>query len=178
MSGVVALGDSITAAESSWAQWVARALGLPHTSYAVNGAVVAHVLRKQLPRVRPGYDVALLYAGVNDARSPAFDPAAYERDLGLVAEDLRERAERLLLVTLPLRLGEPTAAPKPEIANAAVRRIAAATGAALCELDDLQGDGLLERDLVHPTAAGQLAIADRAARVLGAPRLPSALGIR
>ena len=30
-------------------------------------------------------------------------------------------------------------------------------------------------DAVHPTALGQLEIADRAARVLGAPRLPSSL---
>jgi hypothetical protein len=37
----------------------------------------------------------------------------------------------------------------------------------LCELDDLDGEDLLEPDLVHPTAAGQRAIADRAARALG-----------
>jgi lysophospholipase L1-like esterase len=164
---LVALGDSITAAEGSWAQQLARELGLPCTSYAVNGAVVAHVLRKQLPRVESGHDLACLYIGVNDARGPSFDPVAYERDLGLVAAGLRDRAARMLLLTLPLRLGNPTAAPKPEIANAAVRRVAAAVGADVCALDDLDGEGLLEADLVHPTEAGQRAIAERARRALG-----------
>jgi lysophospholipase L1-like esterase len=166
---LVALGDSITADRRSWAGRLAQALDLPYTSHAVNGAVVADLLREQLPCVRPGHRVACLYAGVNDARSPGFDAGAFERDLGLVAEELATRADRLLMVTLPLRLGRPTAAPKPEIANAAVRRIAAAAGAALCELDDLEGDGLLMPDLVHPTAAGQREIAERAARALGVP---------
>jgi len=164
---LVALGDSITAAEDSWAQQVARALGLACASYAVNGAVVAHVLRKQLARVQPGHAVACLYAGVNDVRSPGFEAEAFERDLRLVAEGLAPRADRLLMVTLPLRLGRPTAAPKPAVANAAVRRIAAATGATLCELDDLDGENLLQPDLVHPTAAGQREIARRAGRALG-----------
>ena len=57
--GLVALGDSITVGEGSmqlgvtplsWAQWLARALDLPYTCYAVNGAVVADVLHEQLPR--------------------------------------------------------------------------------------------------------------------------------
>ena len=59
--GLVALGDSITVGEGSmalgitplsWAQWLAKALDLPFTSYAVNGAYTADVLALQLPRVR------------------------------------------------------------------------------------------------------------------------------
>jgi lysophospholipase L1-like esterase len=182
--GLVALGDSITVGEGSmvlgvtplsWAQWLARALDLPYTSYAVNGAVVADVLRDQLPLVRREYDIACLYAGVNDARDAGFDAEAYERDLLAVAEGLRERSDRLLLVTLPLRLGRPTAAPKPALANGAIRRVARSTGAALCELDDLSGWVEILPDAVHPTAVGQVVIADRAARALGAPVLPSAI---
>ena len=41
-------------------------------------------------------------------------------------------------------------------------------------LDDLAGAPWLLPDAVHPTAVGQLEIADRAARAVGA-RLPSAL---
>jgi len=184
MRGLVALGDSITVGEGSmtlgvtplsWAQWLAMALDLPFTNYARNGAVVADVRREQLPRVRPGHDVACLYAGVNDARGPSFDPDAYEADLLAVARGLRERAGRLLLCTLPLDLGRPRAAPKPAIANCAVRRVAAQTGAVVCELDDLRGWVEVLPDAVHPTAIGQVAIADRAARALGAPVLPSAL---
>jgi lysophospholipase L1-like esterase len=170
MTDLVALGDSITAARQSWARLLARALGLPCTSYAVDGAVVADVLREQLPRVRTGHAVACLYAGVNDARGPAFAPDAYERDLLAVAQGLSERSERLLLCTLPLDLGRPPAAPKPAIANAAIRRVAGATGAIVCELDDFGGAADVEPDAVHPTAAGQAAIAHRAARALGADR--------
>jgi hypothetical protein len=76
----------------SWAQWLARALDLPFTSYAVNGARAADVLREQLPRVRADYDVAVLYAGVNDVRSSDWDAGAYERDLDAVAASLAARA--------------------------------------------------------------------------------------
>ncbi|MGH2944485.1 MAG: GDSL-type esterase/lipase family protein, partial [Solirubrobacteraceae bacterium] len=108
--GLVALGDSITVGEGSmalgvtplsWAQWLAKALDLPYTSYAVNGALTSDVLRLQLPRVRAGHDIAALYAGVNDVRSPTFDAAAYERDLDAIAGGLAGRAERLLMLTLP-----------------------------------------------------------------------------
>jgi lysophospholipase L1-like esterase len=182
--GLITLGDSITVGEGSmvlgvtplsWAQWLARALDLPYTSYAANGARVADVLRDQLPRVRSDYDVACLYAGVNDARSPDFEPDAFERDLLAVAEGLRARSDRLLLLTLPLRLGRPSAAPKPAIANGAVRRVARSTGAVLCELDDLHGWVELQPDEVHPTAVGQVVIADRAAKALGAAVLPSSM---
>ena len=182
--GLVALGDSITVGEGSmalgvtplsWAQWLARALDLPYTAYAVDGAVVADVLREQLPRVCADYDLAALYAGVNDVRRPDFELAAYERDLAAVAAALRARAERLLMLTLPLDLGRPTCAPKPERANAAVRRVAERHGAVVASLEDLGGWTVVLPDVVHPTALGQVEIADRAARALGAPVLPSAL---
>jgi lysophospholipase L1-like esterase len=182
--GLVALGDSITLGEGgsvlgvtalSWAQWLARALDLPYTCYARNGAVVPEVLRDQLPRVRPGHDLACLYAGVNDVRGPGFEPEAYERDLLAVARGLRARSERLLLCTLPLDLGRPPAAPKPAVANAAIERVAASTGSSVCRLDDLSGWVELWPDAVHPTAVGQLAIADRAATALGAAARPSDL---
>jgi GDSL-like Lipase/Acylhydrolase family len=160
----------------SWAQWLARALDLPFTSYAVDGATAADVLREQLPRVRADYDLAVLYVGVNDARADDWDAAAYERDLEAIAAGLAARAARLLMLTLPLDLGRPTCAPKPVQANAAVRRVAAARGAAIAELDDFGGWTHVLPDVVHPTALGQLDIADRAARALGAAApLPSAL---
>ncbi len=83
MRGLVALGDSITLGEGgsvlgvtalSWAQWLARALDLPYTCYARNGAVVGEVLRDQLPRVRPGHDVACLYVGRQRRPRPRVRP--------------------------------------------------------------------------------------------------------
>jgi lysophospholipase L1-like esterase len=180
--GLVALGDSITNGHGepalgvhaqSWAQWLAEALGLPFTKLAVDGALAADVLRDQAPRLEGPYDVGCLYAGVNDVRVPAFDPAAYERDLRAIAEALHRASERLVLCTIPVDLGRPRAAPKPRTANAIIRRVAAEHGATVVALDDLAGAPWLLPDAVHPTAVGQLEIADRAARALGAPRLPS-----
>lgn len=182
--GVVALGDSITVGEGSmtlgvtplsWAQWLARSLDLPYSCYAVNGAGSADVLRDQLPRVRADYDIATLYAGVNDVRGPSWDADAYERDLGEVASTLARRSDRLLVLTLPLDLGRPTSAPKTSAANAVVRRVAQACGATIVELEDFGSWTTVLPDLVHPTPLGQLEIADRAGRALGAPLPASAL---
>jgi lysophospholipase L1-like esterase len=159
----------------SWAQWLARALDLPYTSYAFNGATTADVLREQLPRVRADYDLATLYAGVNDVRGLHWDPADYERDLDAIAAGLAERAQRLLMVTLPLDLGRPTSAPKPAGANAVVRSVAERRGALLTDLEDFGSWTTVLPDLVHPTALGQVEIADRAAHALGATVQPSAL---
>jgi lysophospholipase L1-like esterase len=182
--GLVALGDSITNGHGepalgvpaqSWAQWLAEALELPFTKLAADGAQTADVLREQVPRLRGPYDVGCVYSGVNDVRSPAFDAAAYERDLREVATAVGEAGGRLLLCTLPADLGRPRAAPKPRAAGAIVRRVAGELGAVLVDLDDLAGAPWLLPDAVHPTAVGQLEMADRAARALGAPRLPSSL---
>jgi lysophospholipase L1-like esterase len=167
--GLVALGDSITvgsAAAPPWVRWLAEALDLPWTSLAFNGAGVADALHEQLPRVASGHAVACLYAGVNDARGFHFDPVVYERDLLAVAQGLRPLSDTLLLCTLPLDLGRPPAAPKPAIANEAVRRVARATGALVCALDDFGGPAHVLADAVHPTRAGQIEIAERAVRAL------------
>jgi lysophospholipase L1-like esterase len=185
--GLVALGDSITVGEGnmvcgipcrSWALWLAQALDLPFTSYAVNGAVVADVLREQLPAVRVDYDVGCVYAGVNDVRQVDWDAQAYERDLESVARGLAERCARVLLLTIPLDLGRPPAGAKVGEADAAIRRVGEATGATVCELTDLAGWPQLRPDTVHPTALGQIEMADRAWAALGgaAPgRRPSEL---
>lgn len=159
----------------SWAQWLARTLDLPFQSYAANGAVAADVLREQVPRVRAHYDLAVLYAGVNDVRSPDWDATAFEHDLDTIAASLAARAQRLLLLTLPHDLGRPTCAPKSVQASSAVRRVAARHDAAVADLSDFGGWTLVLPDVVHPTALGQLDIADRAAQALGSPALPSAL---
>ncbi|HEX7299999.1 MAG TPA: GDSL-type esterase/lipase family protein [Solirubrobacteraceae bacterium] len=182
--GLVALGDSITnghgepalgAPMQSWAQWLAEALELPFTKLARDGARAADIRRDLVPRLSGPYELGCLYAGVNDARSPDFDPAAFERDLDAIAAALAACSDRLLLCSLPVELGRPRAAGKPAAASSIVRKVAAEHGAAVVDLDDLAGARWLLPDAVHPTALGQLEIADRAARALGAARLPSAL---
>ena len=182
--GLVALGDSITNGHGepalgvpmqSWAQWLAEALALPFTKLARDAALARDVLAEQIPRLQGPYDLACLYVGVNDARSLDWDAGAYEQALRASVAALAACSGRLLLCTLPVDLGRPRAAPKPRAASAIVRAVAGDHGAALTELDDLAGPPWLLPDAVHPTARGQLEIADRAARALGAARLPSSL---
>jgi lysophospholipase L1-like esterase len=157
----------------SWAQWLAEALELPFTRLACNGATAADVVRDQLPRVGDGYAVGTLYIGVNDVRQVGFDANAYERDVRAALTVLRERCERVVVLGVPVELGIPPApAASIDAANGALRRAAADAGAIVVPLDDFRGARFVWADRVHATAAGQVELADRAARALGAP-LPS-----
>ena len=155
--GVLAFGDSITngggeiqwgVALQSWALWVARGLGLPFTTYAADGA-----------RAR-------------DVRGPDWDPAAFAADHTAILDVLAERCDRLLLVTLPLDLGRPRAGAKVADANAIIERRARETGTLVVDLARFRGRDVLMADHVHPTAFGQIAIAERALAVLAADGLP------
>jgi hypothetical protein len=135
---------------------------------------VEHVTGAQLPAFRAGaarpdarYDLGCLYIGANDVRAldwhaPAF---AAHHDAALAA--LRERCDRLLAVTLPLDLGRPLAAGTAE-ANAAIEAAAARHGALVLDLRGFGARNLVMTDHVHPTAFGQVAIAERALDVLAA----------
>ena len=57
-------------------------------------------------------------------------------------------------------------------ANAAIEAGAAATGALVLDLRDFRGRNLVMADHVHPTAFGQIALAERALAVLAADGLP------
>jgi len=186
--GVLAFGDSITngggelqwgVALQSWAQWVARGLGLPFTSHAVDGARVDGVLRDQIPaferrtaRPQARYDVGCLYIGVNDVRSPDWDAAAFERDLASALSFLAARCDRTLCLTAPLDLGRPRAGIKVRELNAAIVRAAAGSGALVVDLSDFRARNWVMADRVHPTAFGQLAIAERALDVLAGDGAP------
>jgi len=180
--GLVALGDSITNGHGepalgvtmqSWAQWLAEALDLPFTKLARDGARAADVLRDFVPRLEGPYDIGCVYVGVNDARALNWDADGFERDVEAIVAAVAACSERLLVCTIPTDLGRPRAAPKPQAATAILRAAAARHGAAIADLDDLAGPPWVLPDGVHPTAVGQLEMADRAARALGAPRVPS-----
>jgi lysophospholipase L1-like esterase len=180
---VLALGDSITnaggelqwgVALQSWALWVARALGLPYTGFAVDGARVQDVLAEQIPafeqRAAAGsrYELGCLYIGVNDVRALDWDAAEFERCLRTSLSFLRARCDRVLALTAPLDLGRPRAGAKVKDLNASIDRAAADQGALLLRLDHFGARNLVMTDHVHPTAFGQLAIAERALEVLAA----------
>jgi lysophospholipase L1-like esterase len=179
--GVLALGDSITngggelqwgVALQSWALWVARGLGLPYSPHATDGARVEDVLSTQVPAVGDGrYDLGCLYIGVNDVRAPDWGRARFERDHSAALGFLAERCDRLLTVTVPLDLGRPRAHAKVAEANAAIEASARRHGALVLDLRGFGARNLVMPDHVHPTAFGQIAIAERALDVLAADGL-------
>ena len=189
--GVVALGDSITngggelqwgVALQSWALWVARGLGLPYTGHAVDGARMADVVRTQVGAIRPDarYDLGCLYAGVNDVRAPDWDPRAFADAYAVALAALAACSDRLLAVTIPVDLGRPRAGAAVGEANAIVEAAARQHGALLLDLRGFGARNLVMTDHVHPTAFGQVAIAERALSVLAAEGMevvvrPSAL---
>ncbi|HVV51292.1 MAG TPA: GDSL-type esterase/lipase family protein, partial [Polyangia bacterium] len=123
--GLLAFGDSITngggelqwgVALQSWAQWTARALGLPFTNHAVDGARAADVAGAQLTAARERsahpdapYELGALHIGVNDVRAPDWDADAFAVDLRTVLAYLAERCDRIVVLTIPLDLGRPRA---------------------------------------------------------------------
>jgi lysophospholipase L1-like esterase len=180
--GVLAFGDSITngggelqwgVALQSWALWVARALGLPYTPYAVDGARAHDVVHSQIPafetvnaRPEASYELGCLYIGVNDARARDFDLDAFARDFAVALEFLTARCERTLTVTVPLDLGRPRAAAKARQANLVIEDTAATLGVLVLDLSGLRSRRLVMADHVHLTALGQVAVAERALDVL------------
>jgi lysophospholipase L1-like esterase len=189
--GVLAFGDSITngggelqwgVALQSWALWVARGLALPYSGHAVDGARVGDVLAEQLPAVPDAarYDLGCLYVGANDVRGLDWDRAAFEAGHRTALAFLGERCERVLTLTVPLDLGRPRAGAKVQEVNAAIRASAADHDALVVDLDHFGARNLVMADHVHPTAFGQIAIAERALDVLAADgmavhRRPSSL---
>src|SRR3954453_20462756 len=175
--GVLGLGDSITngggelqrgVALQSWALWTARGLGLPYTGYAVDGARAADVVHQQIPAFEQRtalpearYAVGCLYIGVNDVRAPDWDPRRFAADPARAVAFLRARCDRLLLVTLPEDLGRPRAQGVDE-ANAIIER----TDGTVLDLHAFGARNLVMPDHVHPTAFGQVWIAERALRTL------------
>lgn len=176
--GLLAFGDSITngggelqwgVALQSWALWLARGLGLPFTSYAFDGATIQDVIGEQLPqagRTEARYDVGCLYIGVNDVRSFEWDAARFEDGFAHALHFLDDRCDRVLTLTAPLDLGRPRAGAKVRELNQVIARAAADAGALVLDLQDFGARNLVMTDHVHPTAFGQIAIAERALDVL------------
>lgn len=181
---MLAFGDSITngggelqwgVALQSWALWVARGLGLPFTSYAFDGATLGDVIGLQIPAFNDRsavpdarYDVGCVYIGVNDVRALTWDAGAFAHDFAVPLRFLEARCDRVVAVTAPLDLGRPRAGAKVRELNAVVARAARAAGALVLDLSDFGGRNLVMADHVHPTAFGQIDIAERALTMLAA----------
>jgi lysophospholipase L1-like esterase len=184
--GVLAFGDSITngggelqwgVALQSWALWVARGLALPFTCYAVDGARVRDVVEHQIPALerltvrqpRAGYHLGCLYIGVNDVRSHDWDPwdaVAFSERFRIALEFLVDRCERVLAVMAPLDLGRPRSVRLVQDLDDVVSEVAGELGTLLLDLRSWGARNLVMTDHVHPTAFGQIDIAERALAVL------------
>ena len=190
MLGVLAFGDSITngggelqwgVALQSWALWTARALGLPYTPYATDGASVRDVLDEQIPAFertrrrarRPVRPRLPLHRHERRARASTGTRSPTSAGLGEALAFLGARCERTLTATIPLDLGRPRAGAKVADANAIIERRAREAGALVVDLGGFRGRDVLMADHVHPTAFGQIAIAERALDVLAADGLPA-----
>jgi lysophospholipase L1-like esterase len=187
--GVLAFGDSITngggelqwgVALQSWALWVARGLGLAYTGYAVDGARAADLVTEQIPAFAQHcadpdapYDLGCLYVGVNDVRALDWDPARFGQDYAHALEFLTARCERTLALTIPRGLGVPPPAARVREANALIERLAREHGALVVDLSAFRARNHVMADRVHPTAFGQIAIAERALAVLTRDGLPA-----
>src|SRR6202000_3551549 len=118
-------------------RWAARALGLPLTNFAVDGARVRHVAGAQLRAARKRsanpdarYDLGALHIGVNDVRALDWDADAFAADLRTVLAYLAERCDRIVVLHIPLDLGRPRAGAKVEVANATIESAAREVGGA------------------------------------------------
>src|SRR5205809_183936 len=81
----------------------ARALGLPFTGYATDGARAPDVVGAQIPAflsraAAPDgpYELGCLYVGVNDVRGFDWDAAAYDVDVRRALAFLAGRCERVV----------------------------------------------------------------------------------
>jgi lysophospholipase L1-like esterase len=180
--GVLAFGDSITngggelqwgVAMRSWAEWVARGLGLAFTNYAVDGNIAGDVLHAQIPAFTARapfpdarYDLGCLYIGVNDVRAADWDVDTFNANFRFSVGFLLRRCDRVLIATAPLDLGRPRAGSKVADMNRRIETASRESGALLLDLSDFGGRNLVMADHIHPTAFGQIAIAERALAVL------------
>ncbi|MGO9977173.1 MAG: GDSL-type esterase/lipase family protein [Solirubrobacteraceae bacterium] len=180
--GVLAFGDSITngggelqwgVALQSWALWAARGLGLPFSGYAVDGAACADVVAQQIPafeqqaaRPQARYELGCLYVGTNDVRGPGWDVGAFASSFDVALGFLAAHCDRVLTVTLPLDLGRPRAPAKITECNREIEAAAGRHRALVLDLRAFAARNLVMADHVHPTAFGQIAIAERALDVL------------
>lgn len=186
--GVLAFGDSITngggelqwgVAMQSWALWTARGLGIPYSPYAVDGATVEDVHEHQIPlfgrTAAKGsrYTLGCLYIGTNDVRLPGFDVSQFEQGHDRALRFLGARCDRLLTLTIPLDMGRPRNVELIEQTNQAIECSATHHRASVLDLRRFRGREVMMADHVHPTALGQVAIAELALELLAIEGLPT-----
>lgn len=176
---LLAVGDSIANGtgqvmcnihSQSWALHVAQAAGWAFYKTAAGGATSSGIVDQQLRHIGGGYEVAALSMGANDVLT-GLDPDRFAANLTDVAKTLTAAARHVLVLNLPERFGRLPGAPSRRAAdvaevNARIQAAAVDHGLLVVDVRDLTGMRLVRADRVHPTALGQLVIADRATDAL------------
>lgn len=172
---LVAVGDSIVHAADSWPDWLARAMGQELRRLSANGARSDDVLAQLAGLEGERYDVACLSVGTNDVLFD-WDAEGFAARLATIVPALQARSDRVITPTVSESLAR-FAGAGAELRNRVREANAAlgACGATVIAGHDLRGARLLQPDRIHPTAEGQLLLADRAAAVLGVTPAPSSL---
>lgn len=193
-SRYVALGDSITEGlcdasrmpagqYRGWADRLAALLAhargsadpFRYANLAVRSRRVTHLLAEQVPEalaLRP--DLVSILIGANDLVARRVEPIAVAGRVEAAVRTLRAAGVDVLLVTpfLPRRRAAMLFARRFAVFASELRRIAAATGAVLLDLEALPAIGDLELwadDKVHLRPRGHRFLAYRAAEALGVP---------
>ncbi|UJA20377.1 SGNH/GDSL hydrolase family protein [Thermoleophilia bacterium SCSIO 60948] len=189
----VALGDSTTEGlddpypgtadePRGWADRLAEQLAvlepeLLYANLAIRGRKVGQIRAEQLePALAMDPDLASVAGGLNDILRPSVDVDAVAGDLEAMASALRESGAEVLMMSYP----DPTAVISVAGArvrervgrlNSEIRRIVAATGARLIELEreGVAHPALWSPDRLHANSLGHERIAAAAAEALELP---------
>ena len=178
-AGVLAFGDSITngggelqwgVALQSWALWVgARARAAVHGLRGRRRARPPTSSPSRSPRSSsarrsrtPATTVGCLYIGVNDVRAPDWDPARFAADHATAHGVPRASAATACCWSRSRRTSGARARRGVAEANAIIER--AAGEHVVLDLRGFGARNLVMTDHVHPTAFGQVWIAERALR--------------
>jgi hypothetical protein len=95
-----------------------------------------------------------------------WDAGRFEEGFELALGFLSQRCDRVLTATAPLDMGVPRVGSRVDELNGAVERVAGRLGALVVDLRGFRARNYVMADRVHPTALGQIAIAERALDVL------------
>lgn len=172
MHGILSIGDGIATGRGrpmrgvhcqGWPQWLSDAMGGCILSLARGGASSTTVVDEQLPKIQGDFLIGTITMGTNDVLGG--DDGRFAANLRRTVDALLLHCETVALVTLTSGVG---GAARREHATSVNASILAEAGDSVFVIDigDLGGPTMLHGDLVHPTALGQLEIADRAAAAL------------
>jgi lysophospholipase L1-like esterase len=170
MGSLIALGDSIVNGFTrplagipalGCGQWLAAAADLSYTRYAQGGWTTAQILADKVPRLKADYDIAVVSIGTNDA-AKKLPLDEFERDARKVLSAVTEHASQVAVLSIPLS----------DTYSERLARVADELKATMVPAR-LSGPRVLRADRVHPTAVGNLELADRVAAALAVGVRPS-----